>query len=92
MPPRFQDVSIRLALLRLVQEVSLRNDADDLPSAIDNRKPAHPVALEKADRFLERRFRRCGDDPPSHYVADCDHAPIVAKATPAGLGRRAPFA
>src|SRR5437764_10422729 len=90
MPPRFQDVSIRIALLSFVQEVSLRNDADDLPSAIDNRQPAHPIALEKSNGFLESRLRRCGHDPPRHYLVDCDHAPIVARATPAGLGRNAP--
>src|SRR6266568_2579813 len=92
MPPRFQNVGIGLALLRLVEEVGLRNDADELSGAIDNRQPADPIALEKADRLFECRLRRCGDDPSRHHVAHCDHGPIVAIANAVGLGRCAPLA
>src|SRR5438132_5716357 len=91
-PPRFQNVSIRFALLSLVDEVSLRNDSDELSGAIDNGKPAHPVALEKAYRFLECRLWRCSDDSSRHYITDGDHGLIVASANAAGLGRRASFA
>src|SRR5437762_2735219 len=90
--PRFQNVSIRFALLSLVEEVSLRNDSDELSDAIDNGKPAYPIALEKAYRFLECRLWRCSDDPSRHYRTDADHGPIVAIAKSAGLGRRTSFA
>src|SRR5947207_9981104 len=91
-PPRFQNIGVRFALLSLVEEVSLRNDSDELSGAIDNGKPAHPIALEKAYRFLEGRLWRSGDDAPRHYLIDRDHGPIVAIANAAGLGRRASFA
>src|SRR6266566_4521685 len=87
MSPGLKNVRIRFALFRLVQEVGLRNDADDLSGGIDNWQPAHPVVLEKTDGVLERHLWRSSDDPSRHHVADCDHGPIVAIASRVGLGR-----
>src|SRR5216684_575926 len=98
MAPGLENVSIRFALFRLVEEVSLRNDADELPGAIHNRQPAHPVVLEKTDGVLERRLWRSSDDPSRHHVTDCDHGsdPCNCKSSwlgsgcPLGLGLTAP--
>src|SRR5437660_12101147 len=73
MPPGLQHIRIRIALLRLVEKVSLGNDADQPAGPIDNGQATHPVALEEHNRFLERRLGRCGDNAPSHYLADGDH-------------------
>src|SRR6266581_1374772 len=52
MSPGLKNVRIRFALFRLVQEVGLRNDADDLSGWIDNLQPAHPLCSRRPTASL----------------------------------------
>src|SRR5229473_3345953 len=92
MAPGLENVSIRFALFRLVEEVSLRNDADELPgrsttgsplTRLCSRRPTASLNVVSGEAVTTRRVIT------SLTVI---MGPILAIANPVGLGRGAPLA